>query len=80
MQTAGTLFQLARAALQLDLWAEWVNSEANIADIPSRDGGRGHPDEAEFRNLGLHLVPLYKLSEETWDAPTLLYRQLLSVS
>ena len=29
-------FYLAIAALQIDCWVEWVNSEANLADWPSR--------------------------------------------
>jgi len=29
-------FHLFVAALDLDLWVEWVNTDANIADPPSR--------------------------------------------
>ena len=32
----GTGAGLAIAALEIDCWVEWVNSDANIADIPSR--------------------------------------------
>ena len=30
------LFHLALSALEADYWVEWVKSEANIADLPSR--------------------------------------------
>ena len=36
MAEMGNLFHLAIAALEIDCWVEWVNSDANIADIPSR--------------------------------------------
>lgn len=36
MAEMGNLFHLAIAALEIDCWIEWVNSEANIADLPSR--------------------------------------------
>ena len=36
MASMGNLLHLAIAALEIDVWVEWVNSEANIADIPSR--------------------------------------------
>ena len=36
MAKIGNLFHLALAALEADCWVEWVKSEANIADLPSR--------------------------------------------
>lgn len=36
MARISALFHLAIAALQIDCWVEWVNSEANLADWPSR--------------------------------------------
>ena len=36
MAEMGNLFHLAIAALGIDCWIEWVNSDANIADLPSR--------------------------------------------
>ena len=36
MPRVSALFHLFVAALDLDLWVEWVNTDANIADPPSR--------------------------------------------
>ena len=36
MAKISALFHLALAALDIDCWIEWVNSDANIADWPSR--------------------------------------------
>ena len=36
MAEMGNLFHLAIAALEIDCWIEWVNSDANLADLPSR--------------------------------------------
>ena len=36
MAAMGNLFHLIAAALWIDCWVEWVNSEANLADLPSR--------------------------------------------
>jgi hypothetical protein len=36
MAAMGNLFHLAIAARGIDCWVEWVNSEANLADLPSR--------------------------------------------
>jgi hypothetical protein len=36
MTKISALSHLALAALDIDCWIEWVNSDANIADWPSR--------------------------------------------
>lgn len=36
MARLSTLFHLAAAALSIDCWVEWVNTDANLADLPSR--------------------------------------------
>ena len=38
MAEMGNLLHLTIAALQIDCWVEWVNSDANIADLPFRLG------------------------------------------
>jgi hypothetical protein len=36
MAAMGNLFHLAISALGIDCWVEWVNTKANLADLPSR--------------------------------------------
>jgi len=46
MACVSALFHLFVAALDIDLWVEWVNTDANIADLPSRPlSGRGELSE-----------------------------------
>ena len=40
MAAMGNLFHLIAAALWIDCWVEWVNSEANLVDLPSRPAHR----------------------------------------
>ena len=76
MQQASNLFHLTRAALQTDMWIEWVASDANISDIPSRNRGVGHTDEEAYRKLGLTSKPANCFSEKEWDDPLLLFDRL----
>ena len=39
-QPWANLFHLTAAALGIDCWIEWVNSEANLVDLPSRPAHR----------------------------------------
>jgi hypothetical protein len=36
MASVGNLLHLTIAALGFDCWVEWVNTKANLADLPSR--------------------------------------------
>ena len=76
MSDASNIFHLTRAALQTDMWTEWVASDANISDIPSRNQGRGHKDEEAFRQLGLTFVPAQCPSFDEWQDPVALFDKL----
>jgi len=42
MARVSALFHLFVVALDIDLWVDWVNTDTNIADLPSRPlSGRG---------------------------------------
>ena len=58
------------------MWTEWVASDANISDIPSRNQGRGHKDEEAFRQLGLTFVPAQCPSFDEWQDPVALFDKL----
>ena len=63
---------LAAAALCAGLWVDWVSTNAQLADPPSRvqewrsNGGPGHKHEAAFAKLITHTRPLVLPSEHTW--------------
>ena len=59
----------------MDRLQEWVESDSNIADIPSRDGSNGHKEEVPFRALALSHVPLHRLAEDAWEDPISIFRQ-----
>ena len=55
MARVSALFHLFAEALDIDLWEEWVNTDTNIVDLPSRPlTGRG-----EFS----------KITPPLWSAP-----------
>ena len=76
MQIACSLFSLLRAALETDMWVEFVYTDANIADIPSRNRGAGHADEAAFKASGIHLVPHTHIEPADWASPPDLYSRI----
>jgi len=73
MARVSALFQLFVAALDKELWVEWVNTDANIADLPSRPlSGRG-----ELSKIIAPLVerPMIFISEEEFNDPTLFFKK-----
>jgi hypothetical protein len=73
MARVSALFQLFVAALDKDLWVEWVNTDANIADLPSRPlSGRG-----ELSKIIPPLVerPMISISEEEFNDPALFFKK-----
>jgi hypothetical protein len=63
MALLSNMFHTVLAALQVDLWSEWVPSKANIADVPSR------PDQPEKWTVleGMERVPLVFPTREQWN-------------
>ena len=73
MARVSALFHLFVAALDIDLWVEWVNTDANIADLPSRPlSGRG-----ELSEIVPSLVerPMIFISGEEFNDPALLFKK-----
>ena len=72
VRDVGVHFHLAAAALCAGLWVDWVSTNAQLADPPSRvqewrsNGGPGHKHEAAFAKLITHTRPLVLPSEHTW--------------
>jgi len=67
------LFHLFVAALNIDLWVEWVNTEANNIHLPSRLlSGRG-----ELSKIIPSLVdgPVIFVSEEEFNDPALFFKK-----
>jgi hypothetical protein len=60
------LFHLSAAALNVSLWIEHVQTEAMLADIPSRNSGFGHQHEARFRLLATSQRPISFPPQELW--------------
>jgi len=73
MARVSALFHLFVAALDIDLWVEWVNTDANIADLSSRPlSGRG-----KLANILSPLVerPMIFISEEEFNDPALFFKK-----
>jgi len=73
MARVSALFRLFVAALDKDLWVEWVNTDINIADLPSRPRtGRG-----ELSKIPPPLVerPMTFISEADFNNPALFFKK-----
>jgi len=73
MARVSALFHLFAVALNIDLWEEWVNTDTNIADLPSRPlTGRG-----ELSKIIPPLVerPIIFISEEESNDPALFFKK-----
>ena len=73
MARVSALFHLFVAALNIDLCVEWVNTDANNTDLPSRPlTGRG-----ELSKIIPHLVdrPMIFISEEEFNDPSLCFQK-----
>jgi len=73
MTRVSTLFLLFVAALDIDLWVKWVNTDTNIADLPSRPlTGRG-----ELSKIKPPLVkrPMIFISEAEFNDPALFFKK-----
>ena len=60
------LFHLSAAALNLSLWIEHAQTDAMLADIPSRNSGFGHHHEASFRLLAISQRSISFPPQELW--------------
>ena len=73
MARVSALFHLFVAALDIDLWVEWVNTDANIADLPSRPlSGRG--ELSKITPL-LADCPMIFISKTEFDDPALFFKK-----
>ena len=73
MARVSALFHLFVAALNIDLCVEWVNTDANNTDLPSRPlSGRG-----ELSKITPPLVerPMIFISEEEFNDPALFFKK-----
>ena len=73
MARISALFHLFVAALDIDLWVEWVDTDANIADLPSRPAkGRG-----DFSKITPPLMerPMNFISQTEYDDPALFFKK-----
>ena len=73
MARVSAIFHLFVAALNIDLWVELVNTDANIADLPSRPlSGRGE--------LSKIISPLIERSmifiSEEFNDPALFFKKV----
>jgi len=72
VRDVGAHFHLAAAALGVGLWVDWVSTDAQLADPPSRiqewraNGGSGHKHEATFASIVTHQRPLVLPVEDAW--------------
>jgi hypothetical protein len=60
------VFHLSAAALNVGLWIEYVQTEAMLADIPSRNSGFGYHHKASFRLLATSQRPISFPPQELW--------------
>jgi len=73
MARISALFHLFVAALDIDLWVEWVNTDANIADLPSRPAkGRG-----DLSKITPPLIerPMNFICQKEYDDPALFFKK-----
>ena len=72
MARLNSFFHLAIAALDIDLWVEWVPSKANPADWPSRPAH----DKTPLGALHLKERPMIFPSPAEYAEPAALYQRL----
>ena len=68
VRDVSAMYHLVATALNVSIWTEHVDTNAMIADIPSRQNGDGHKHEAKFKDMSPTRVPLVLPTTTQWGS------------